>query len=242
MLVECTTSESQLDISDSTKESPENSESSIIIVNQERSQPDEPIEIKDNSTSFTDSVNKELLEKCNKIDVIQSDLLPDSSASLPNMPVIKVIQPKVETGSICVENLDEYCSTSIDISESLSELKDSTPSNNSEIVEQQPATRNEAAIQKQVDDEMLMENVGQNLTPGCVAPAPTPVPTLAPLAEDEIYSVDEDRCSIKEGTSSEQSDTLKQPTIESDVGNEDKGGKPGEESAERNTVCPWEDE
>lgn len=242
MLVECTTTESQLDISDSAKESPENSESSIIIVNPERQQPDEPIKIRDDPMSLIDSTTKEFVDKCNKIEVIQSDLLPISSASLPNMPVIKVIQPKVEIGSICMENLDEYCSTSIDISESLSELKDSTPSGNSEIIDQQSASRSDAELQKQVNDEMLMENVGQNLTRGCIAPAPTPIPALAPLAEDEIYSVDEDRFSVKDGTGSEKSDTLKQQTIESAEAIGDKVARPGEESAERNTVCPWEDE
>ncbi|XP_031625599.1 uncharacterized protein LOC116342216 isoform X3 [Contarinia nasturtii] len=100
---------------------------------------------------------------------------------------------------------------------------------------------------------------GEVLVPGCVAPAPTPAPLIAPLAEIEIDPPDDDIAvtGIEKTTTidsvtnldTESTAKLQQPqqsrTKKKKQKSTDKGDgvqpKPNEEK-NRNAICPWEDE
>lgn len=90
------------------------------------------------------------------------------------------------------------------------------------------------------------------LIPGCVAPAPTPSPLIAPLAEIEIYPADdeptvavphsEEATGVAEPSDDRaRSKKKKQQTSEKGEHEEATTAKPTEKS-NRNDVCPWEDE
>lgn len=90
------------------------------------------------------------------------------------------------------------------------------------------------------------------LLPGCVAPAPTPAPSIAPLAETEFDTAEDDPDNPTEFESIEQ-----RPDNERRKKRKEKREKEGEsqgqaaaeaesssnpEKSKRNAVCPWEDE
>lgn len=101
---------------------------------------------------------------------------------------------------------------------------------------------------------------GEVLAPGCVPPAPTPAPLIAPLAEVEFYPADEDTplagtdestgepavaiSSSSDSTAKPQSRTKKKKprlTTEKSESKSDATTKSNEE-INRNAVCPWEDD
>ena len=103
------------------------------------------------------------------------------------------------------------------------------------------------SISQEEDLEVAMVS---GLLPGCVAPAPTPAPSIAPLAETEVDPVDDDV--------TEQYESLNtRPEIERKKKRREKKEKEASESqgqlaeaecstdlnkSKRNPVCPWEDE
>lgn len=101
---------------------------------------------------------------------------------------------------------------------------------------------------------------GEVLAPGCVPPAPTPAPSIAPLAEDEYYggdddtpvagtdeSIDEHGVAVSSSSDSttamaaKQSRTKKKKSREKCENKSDNTTKSKEEN-NRNAVCPWEDD
>lgn len=89
------------------------------------------------------------------------------------------------------------------------------------------------------------------ITPGCVAPAPTPAPSLAPLAEIDIDPVeDEIDQPVKKPENEELKKKRKKHSSETrrsldKTGPESAAGvqaKPESVDANHKTVCPWEDE
>lgn len=100
---------------------------------------------------------------------------------------------------------------------------------------------------------------GESVAPGCVPPAPTPAPLIAPLAEVEFYPGDEDTpiAGIDDSAtqhaipvSSSSDSTVKQLrtkkkkprlTTETSENKSDATTKSTEE-INRNAVCPWEDD
>lgn len=100
---------------------------------------------------------------------------------------------------------------------------------------------------------------GEALAPGCVPPAPTPAPLIAPLAEVEFYPADEDT-PVAAGpdesagehavaVSSSSGDSMvkqsrtkkKKPRLSTERSKEDATTKSNEE-INRNAICPWEDD
>lgn len=171
----------------------------------------------------------------------ESAMLPEPTTSDSVMPVINVIRPigdmviAWEQPPVNSRTIDELESSNdvIDLKLSVSEDSDSLQKANIEN-------------KTEGDSDMFMENVGVNLTPGCVAPAPTPVPAMAPLAEDETLSVDEEKQSIIDEEPEDKEDILKQPPLDVDgvkrasKKKKEKGNK--DKEVDRNPVCPWEDE
>ncbi|XP_037920486.1 regulator of G-protein signaling 9 isoform X9 [Hermetia illucens] len=112
----------------------------------------------------------------------------------------------------------------------------------------------EARFGENIDEySYTIEDVEANLTPGCVAPAPTPAPSLAPLAEIEPDQVDEEPESMEPIKSEAEEPKKRRKKRDSnakklDVTKEEDGGGGGmatqskEGETDRNTVCPWEDE
>lgn len=158
----------------------------------------------------------------------KSNTCDDSSTISPNMPVIKIIQAIGEAGS-SEDSANELKSAEMFITceDEQENVLDS-------------GTKNDIQECEQVDHNIFKENVGNNIVPGCVAPAPTPIPAMAPLAEDEVYTVDEDKCSIKEemDTVIETAECAVQSPSQMETS--ELNAKP--EEAKCNTVCPWEDE
>lgn len=78
--------------------------------------------------------------------------------------------------------------------------------------------------------------------------APTPVPTLAPLAEDETLFVDEEKPTVTDDPSDEKEENPTPPPTEIRDVNKPVNKKKKEKSEkankepDRNPVCPWEDE
>lgn len=98
---------------------------------------------------------------------------------------------------------------------------------------------------------------GEILAPGCVAPAPTPAPLIAPLAEDEFYPPDDDipitigdepiECggAVSSSTESMNKQTRKKLKKVRSTNEKDEKHDSTTKSTEeinRNAVCPWEDE
>lgn len=106
--------------------------------------------------------------------------------------------------------------------------------------------------QSQEDDyEVAMVS---ELVPGCVAPAPTPAPSIAPLAEIEVDTAEDDVDNVteqfesvepkpeverkkkrKEKKEKESGESHSQAQAEAESSNDP-------EKSKRNAVCPWEDE
>lgn len=84
------------------------------------------------------------------------------------------------------------------------------------------------------------------LAPGCVAPAPTPAPLIAPLAEIETYPVDDEPATT--AAPEDEAAAAKQPQKHRKRLSGDSKGEPSSattkstEEMHRNDVCPWEDE
>lgn len=84
------------------------------------------------------------------------------------------------------------------------------------------------------------------LAPGCVAPAPTPAPLIAPLAEIETYPVDDEP--VTAAAPEDEAAAAKQPHKHRKRLSGDSKGEPSSattkstEEMHRNDVCPWEDE
>lgn len=88
---------------------------------------------------------------------------------------------------------------------------------------------------------------GEILAPGCVAPAPTPAPSIAPLAEVEVDPPEdeleaEDMESIQASVSGETKQNLNKEADGAGVAEKHVVETQSEESQCRNAVCPWEDE
>lgn len=100
-----------------------------------------------------------------------------------------------------------------------------------------------------------------SISAGCVAPAPTPAPSLAPLATIDTDVVDDelDATSTADPEKAEQASTSganrskplneeskkkkkKRTVSEEKKLDESDNGPPKSAEADRNTVCPWEDE
>lgn len=151
----------------------------------------------------------------------------DPSSAPQNMPVITV-----QTLEGAVPN--EGDSNELEVKE------ESIDSEESQQIISKSTSNNDIQDSEQVDHNIFLDNVGNNIVRGCVAPAPTPVPTMAPLAEDEIYSVDEDKCSVKDEEDSANELTERAVRSSSDVRTSDINA--ALEEAQCNTVCPWDDE
>lgn len=103
------------------------------------------------------------------------------------------------------------------------------------------------SMSQEEDYEVAMVS---GLLPGCVAPAPTPAPSIAPLADFEVDPTEEDieiatECDIVEA----------RPDVERRKKRKERKDKEGSDQAQteaesstdpekskRNAVCPWEDE
>lgn len=100
---------------------------------------------------------------------------------------------------------------------------------------------------------------GEVLAPGCVPPAPTPAPLIAPLAEVEFYPADEDTpiagtdesagehgvaVSSSSDSMAKQSRTKKKkPRLATEKSeNKSDATTKSNEEINRNAVCPWEDD
>lgn len=103
------------------------------------------------------------------------------------------------------------------------------------------------SMSQEADDEVAM--VSGLLPAGCVAPAPTPAPSIAPLAEIEVDPTEDD------ADLAEQSETFEaKPEIERKKKRKEKreggecqsqadaDGSNDPDKSKRNAVCPWEDE
>lgn len=107
----------------------------------------------------------------------------------------------------------------------------------------------------------MCEVENSSISAGCVAPAPTPAPSLAPLATIETDVVDDEldatstadpdkaeqpstSIAAKSKSSNEESKKKKKKRTVSDEKrlDESDNGAPKSAEADRNTVCPWEDE
>ena len=115
--------------------------------------------------------------------------------------------------------------------------------------QQQSFLSHQQSMTQEADDEVAM--VSGLLPAGCVAPAPTPAPSIAPLAEIEVDPTEDDLV--------EQSEIVEvKPEIERKKKRKEKRDKEGGEchsqaqpeadgsndpgKSKRNAVCPWEDE
>lgn len=90
------------------------------------------------------------------------------------MPVIKIIQALGETKSLEENSIE------------IATIEEAMRANVASTAHHMPSSSSEKEFQE-------CEQIACDVLPGCVAPAPTPVPVMAPLAEDEIYSVDEEQ-------------------------------------------------
>lgn len=137
-----------------------------------------------------------------------SKLSTDPSST---MPVIKIIQALGECES------SEENSTSKEITEYEKMHSSAVECDSRDSID------NENMDREQTDHNVFIENVGNNILKGCVAPAPTPVPVMAPLAEDEIYNVDEDKTSMREEDEEEEDevDVVEDKEAESEAGTDE---------------------
>jgi hypothetical protein len=115
---------------------------------------------------------------------------------------------------------------------------------------QQRLLENQQSMSQEEDCEVARFS---GLLPGCVAPAPTPAPELAPLAEGETDPTEEDA-----DIPGDQSEAVEpKPEVERKKKRKEKREKEGEtqsqpqlegesstdpQKSKRNAVCPWEDE
>ncbi|KAJ6638161.1 Regulator of G-protein signaling 7 [Pseudolycoriella hygida] len=92
---------------------------------------------------------------------------------------------------------------------------------------------------------------GEILAPGCVAPAPTPAPSIAPLAEvevdppeDELETDEMETPHVSESAQmiDDAKTNVKQEIDGKSVAEKDVAETQSEEAQCRNAVCPWEDE
>lgn len=91
---------------------------------------------------------------------------------------------------------------------------------------------------------------GEILAPGCVAPTPTPAPSIAPLAEVEVdppedeLETDEVESILVSGEAPNEANknVVKKEADGTSGVEKDVADTHGEESQCRNAVCPWEDE
>lgn len=103
------------------------------------------------------------------------------------------------------------------------------------------------------DYQYDMSTEGEILAPGCVPPAPTPAPSIAPLAEVEV-DPPEDELDTEDVESSQPTDVGETKIeVETSAKKETEGAAAvafekdvaethGAETQCRNAVCPWEDE
>ena len=93
------------------------------------------------------------------------------------------------------------------------------------------------------DYEMVME--GESLAPGCVPPAPTPAPSIAPLAEVEMDPADDDLDVDYLPPTSASDELAKKKKKKEKKEREAVRVQKSEEESEKKTgnpVCPWDDE
>lgn len=123
----------------------------------------------------------------------------------------------------------------------------------SKAFEDQSQRMNLISHQQSQDDDFEVAMVSE-LVPGCVAPAPTPAPSIAPLAEIEVDPAEDDVDNVAE----QLENVEPKPEVERKKKRKEKREKEGGEShsqsqaeaessndpekSKRNAVCPWEDE
>lgn len=172
------------------------------------------------------------------LDTDNSSHIPVASeVSTSAMPVINIICPIGDKDSIYDKS--EYEDPVSEQSSSFEQHKELESSSIAEIdakIADDRLSKNDESSIEFEDPDKYLANVGENLVPGCVAPAPTPVPILAPLAEDEIYSADDEKLSLQE---EDNAKSIKSASEQEELSSED---KQHDATDDRNSICPWEDE
>lgn len=102
------------------------------------------------------------------------------------------------------------------------------------------------SMTQEADDEVAMVS---GLLPGCVAPAPTPAPSIAPLAEIEVDPTEDDIDGADQDEIVEAKPEVERKKKRKEKREKEGGEAQGEadgstdpEKSIRNAVCPWEDE
>lgn len=208
-----------------------------------------------NLVKFSDCDN--LVKETALCENINQPIIVDTTANvsshhgmMPPIPIVVCTVSDCDPKCMDVDNSEDDYGTDVRLAKNLNIL---TTTDEKCIPQEElsPTTDEYQECCPPADYQYDISTEGEIVAPGCVAPAPTPAPSIAPLAEvevdppeDELETEEMESVHVSEPaeTTGEANANVKKEADGTNVVEKDVVETQCEESQCRNAVCPWEDE